>query len=69
MTLCIGQLHPITIYKTNFWVCVVLVLSVIVYSFTIFFIYKVQSHHDFHHNGCDNYWDFYGNSFQFELQV
>ena len=28
-TLFIGQQHPITVYRTGFWVCVVLVLSVI----------------------------------------
>ena len=28
-TLFIGQQHPITVYRTGFWVCVVLVLSVV----------------------------------------
>ena len=28
-TLFIGQQHPITVYRTGFWVCVVLVFSVI----------------------------------------
>ena len=32
VTLCIGQLHPITVYMTVFWVCVVLVLSGIMCS-------------------------------------
>ena len=31
-TLFIGQQHPITVYRTGFWVCVVLVLSVICVS-------------------------------------
>ena len=34
MTLCFGQLHPITVCGTVFWVCVVLVLSAIMFSFT-----------------------------------
>ena len=29
MTVCIGQLHHITVYRAGFWVCVVLVLGVI----------------------------------------
>ena len=33
VTLCIGHLHPITVYKTGFWVCIVLVTSVIMCSF------------------------------------
>ena len=32
-TLFIGQQHPITVYRTGFWVCVVLVLSVICVPF------------------------------------
>ena len=48
MLLCIGQLHPITIYRTVFWVCLVLVLRVIMCSF-LNFIDRVL----FHHDGCD----------------
>ena len=32
----IGQLHPITVYRTGFWVCAVLVLSVFRCSFLLF---------------------------------
>ena len=37
MTLCIGQQHPVTVYSTAFWVCVVLVLSVITISLIEFY--------------------------------
>ena len=68
MALCIGQVHPITVYRTGFWVFAVLVLSVIMCSFYYFFD-RVLFHHDFHHDSCDYYWDFYGHSFHFELHV
>ena len=67
MTLCIGQLHPITFYMTILWVCVVLVLSVIRCS-CYYFRDRILFHHDFNHDSCDYYWDFYGHSLLFELQ-
>ena len=27
-----------------------------------FFLDKIQFHHDFHHDSCDHYWNFYGHS-------
>ena len=42
--LCIGHLHPFKIYRTGFWVCVVLVLSVIMCSF-YYFLDKILFHH------------------------
>ena len=30
---------------------------------------RVLFHHDFHHDSCDYYWDYYGHSFDFLLQV
>ena len=52
MTLCVGQLHPITVYRTDFWACVFLVLSVIIRSF-----YSILDIILFHHDNCDYYWD------------
>ena len=57
MTLCIGQQHPITVYRTVLWVCAVLVLSVIRRSYYYFFDI-ILFHHDFHHDICDCYWSF-----------
>ena len=54
MTLCIGQLQPITVYRTGFWVCPVLVLSVIVCSFYLFLDRGL-----FHCNSCNYYWIFF----------
>ena len=42
--------------------CAVLVLSVIMCSFH-YFLDRVLFHHDFHHDSCDYYWDFYGQPF------
>ena len=33
VTLCIGQFHPITVYRTGFGVSALLLLSVVIYSF------------------------------------
>ena len=43
------QLHPITIHRTIFWVCTVLVLSFIMCSF-YYFLNRILFHHDFHHD-------------------
>ena len=48
--------NPITVYKTGFGVCAVLVLSVIMSSF-YYFLDRVLFHHDFHQNSCDYYRD------------
>ena len=48
VTLCIGQLHPITVYGTVFWMSVFLVLSVIMCSF-YYFRHRILIHHEFHH--------------------
>ena len=53
--LCIGQQHPITVYRTGFGVCVVLVLSVIRYSW-YYILDRILFHHDFHHDSCDCNW-------------
>ena len=66
MTLYIGQQHPITVYRTGFWVCVVLVLSVIRCS-CYYFLDILLFHHDFHHDNCDYHWEFYGHSLFYEL--
>ena len=50
--LCIGQLHPITMYMTGFGVCFVLVLSVIMWSF-----YYLLNRVLFHHDSWDCYWN------------
>ena len=72
MTLCIGQLHPTTVYMTGFWVCVVLVLNVIRCSF-YYFLDIILFHHDFYHDSCDCYWDFmailYFLNYTFRLSV
>ena len=57
---------PITVYRTVFWVCAVLVLSVIMCSYYCF-LDIILFHHDFHHDSCDYHWDFYGHSLLFEL--
>ena len=62
MTLCIGQHHPITIYRTVFWLCVVLVLSVIRCSCYLF-LDIILFYRDFHHDSFDYHWDFHGHSF------
>ena len=54
MTLCIGQLQPITVYTAGFWVCVVLVLSAIMFSF-----HKLLDNVLFDYASCDYYCDFY----------
>ena len=51
-----------------FFMCAVLVLIVIMCTF-YYFLDRVLFYHDFHHDSCDCYRDFYGNSFHFELQV
>ena len=61
-----GQQHPITVYKSGFGVCVILVLSVIRYS-CYYFLDIIIFPHDFHHDGCDYHWDFYGHWLLFEL--
>ena len=66
MTLYIGQQHPITLYRTVFWVYVVLVLSVIRCS-CYYFRDGILFHNDFHHDSCDYHWNFYGHSLLFEL--
>ena len=57
MTLYIGQQHPITVYRTGVWVCVVLVLNVIRCS-CHYFLDRILFQHDFHHDSCDYHWDF-----------
>ena len=70
MTLCIGRLHPITVYRTGFWVWVILILIVIRCSFC-YFLDRNLFNHDFHHDNCDC--DFYGHSvllnYNFRLSV
>ena len=72
MTLCIGQLHPITIYRTGFWMFIVLVLSVIRYSF-YYFLNRILFYPNFHHDSFDYYWDFtaiiYFLNYTFRLSV
>ena len=53
MTLCIVQLHPITIYRTGFGVCAVLELSIITCPLVLFHRYY--------------YWDFYGHPYGHSL--
>ena len=63
VTLCIGQLHPTTIYRTGCWVCAVLVLSVIMCSFH-WSLCSVL----FNHDGCNycNYYRYvYGHDYSF----
>ena len=43
--------------RTVFWVYVVLVLNVIMYS-CHYFLDRIIFHHDFHHDSCDYHWDF-----------
>ena len=51
------------VYRTGFWVCMVLVLfSVILRSFQFNSLVVL-----FHHHSCDCYWYFYGHYFSFEL--
>ena len=57
VTLYIGQQHPITVYMTGFWVCVVLVLIVIRRS-CYYFLDRILFYHDFHHDSCDYHLDF-----------
>ena len=57
VTLRIDQQHPITVYRTGFWVFVVLVLSVIRCSCSYFLDISLF-HHDFHHDSCNYYCDF-----------
>ena len=57
MTLYIGQQRPFTVYSTGFWVCVVLVLSVIMCS-CHYFLDRILLHDDCHHGCCDYHWDF-----------
>ena len=56
MSLCIGQVPPITVYRTvvffGFFMCAVLVLSVIMCSF-YYFLDRVLFHHDFNHYSGD----------------
>ena len=66
MTLYIGQQHPITVYRTVFCVCVVLVLSVIRCS-CYYFLDRIIFHHDVHHDICDYNWDVNGHYLLFEL--
>ena len=66
VTLYIGQQHPITVYRTGFWVCVVLVLSVLRCSWN-YFLGRILFHHDFHHDSYDYHWDVYGHSLFLEL--
>ena len=66
MTLYIGQQHPITVYRTDFWVFVVLLLSVIRCS-CYYYLYIILFHHYFHHDNCDYHWNVYGHSLLFEL--
>ena len=54
VTVYIGELHPITVYRTGFGVCAVLVLSVIMCSFTSCVSWW---------ESWDYYWDIYGHSF------
>ena len=62
----IGQQQPIIVYRTGFWMCVFLVLSVIRCS-CYYFLDIILIHHDFHHESCDYHLDFYGHSLLFEL--
>ena len=64
VTLCIGQLHLITVCRTGFRVCDVLVLSVSVCSFYLF-LDRVL----FYHDGCDNHLDFYCHPVHFEIHI
>ena len=59
--LYIGQQYLITVYRTGFGVCAVLVLSVIRCS-CYYFLDRIIFHHDFHHASCDYHLDFYGHS-------
>ena len=68
VTLYIGQLHPITVYRTVFGVCAVRVLSVIMCPL-YYFLDTVLFRYDFHHDSCDYYSDFYGPSYHFELHA
>ena len=52
MTLCVGQLHPITVYRTGLCVCTVLVLTVITCSI-YYFLNSALCNRD----GCDYNWD------------
>ena len=52
MTYCIGQQHPITIYRTVFCACVVLVLSVIRCS-CYYFLDIIL----FYHDSLNYHWD------------
>ena len=62
VTLCISQLHPITVYRTVFGVCVVLVLNIIMCSF-----YSLLDRGLLHHDSFDYFGDLYVYSFYFEL--
>ena len=64
VALYIGQQHTITVYRTVFGVCVVLVFSVIRCS-CYYFLDIILFHHDFRHDSCDYHWDLYGNSIIF----
>ena len=64
MTLCTGQLHPITVYRTSIWVCIVLVLSVTMCSF-----YQFLDSVLFHLDICDYHWAFYGHSLYFDVHL
>ena len=57
VTLYIGQQHSTTVYRTGFWMCVVMVLSVI-RCFCYFLFDRILFNHHFHHNSCDYHWDF-----------
>ena len=64
VALYIGSQHPITVYRTGFGVCVVLVLSVI-RCFCYYSFDRILFHNDFHHNSCDYHWDFCGHCLLF----
>ena len=61
MTFYIGQQHPITLYRTVFGVCFVLVSSVIRCSGYYFFD-RILFHHDFYRDNCDYHWDSLGSA-------
>ena len=49
VTLCIGQQQSFTVCRTGFWVCAVLVLSVIM-CYLYYFLDRVPFHQNFHHD-------------------
>ena len=66
VTLCVGRLGPIMVYRTGLSVCV---FSGVVCHFCSFhcFLDRVL----FHRDGCDHHWDFYAHflNYKFMLSV